>query len=260
MFTFPNNPMFISPLSSSSVSLFRSLFLVIAGSFLFGATVGCGGGNRLASPDVSRTAERTIPNVQRTEAHPDSLRRLSIVEDADRMRFVLADSYQRMHEAWSSKFQFTGAQRTPSDPLTYATLWSKELSLTALEAEERVSTLPKEKAKARIKQAREDYRKALQIDVYWFTGPDGSSITGPGARVRLVDGEGNSYEPSREEDSPLRDASILGRNFLLYRRNIFHFQRQRDGRDILDGVDELRLRVNPTGGPEVEFRWSWEGR
>ena len=250
-------PMFFS---SSSASVRRFLALCVGGSLLVGATVGCGGGGKLASPDASRVAERVIPNVQRTGAHPDSLRRLAIVEEADRIRFDLADSYQRMHEDWSSKFQFTGVQRTPSRPLTYATLWSKELSLTALEAEERVSTLPKAKAQARLKQARADYRKALQIDVYWFTGPDGSSITGPGARVRLHDGQGNSYEPSREQDSPLRTASILGRNSLLYRRNIFHFRRQVDGRDLLEDVDELRLTVNPTGGPEVEFRWSWEDR
>ena len=243
-----------------SASLFCPLVLAIAGGFLVGTGVGCSGGDKLASPDIGRTAARMIPNLRKTGGHPDSLRRLTVIENADRMRFELADSYQRMHEAWSSKFQFTGAQRTPSDPLTYATLWSKELSLTALEAEERVTTLPVETAQARIKQARAEYRKALQIDVYWFTGPDGSSITGPGARVRLQDGQGNSYAPSREDDSPLRDASILGRNSLLYRRTIFHFQRQQDGRDILEGVDEIHLTVNPTGGPKVRFRWSWEGR
>jgi len=245
---------------SSSASVSRSLLLCVVGSLLLGATVGCGGGNRLASPNVSTVAERVIPNMRRTEAHPDSLRRLSIVEADDRIRFELADSYQRMHEAWSSKFQFATARRTPRRPLTYATLWSKELSLTALEAEERVSTLPKEKARARIEKARTEYREALQIDVYWFTGPDGSSITGPGARVRLHDGQGNSYEPSRERDGPLRSAFILGRNSLLYRRNIFHFQRQVDGRDILRDVERLRLTVSPTGGSMVEFQWSWENR
>ena len=245
---------------SLSAAVYRFLILLVPGSLLAGAMAGCGGTDELASPRVSDLAERRLPGERRTEAHPDSLRRLSIVEDDNRVRFELTDSYQRMHELWSSKFQFTSARRTPIRPLTYATLWSKELSLTALESELGVSTLPKEKAQARIKQARKEYREALQIDVYWFTGPDGTSITGPGARVRLHDGEGNDYEPIRETDSPLRDAFILGGNSVLYRRNIFHFQRQVDGRDILEDVDELRLRVDPTGAPTVEFRWSWENR
>lgn len=145
-------------------------------------------------------------------------------------------------------------------PLTYATLWSKELSLAALEAEEGTSSLSKKKALARIEEQRQQYRKTLQIDVYWFSGPDGTAITGPGARVRFEDGQSNSYQPVREENGPLRDASVFGGHSALYRRNIFDFKRQVDGRDILEGVNELRLTVSPTGGPIVEFRWSWKDR
>ena len=250
--------MLVSASSSSRAPVYRFVSLLIAAGCLLVATAGCGGTDRLASPNVTSIAERTLPGTRYTDAHPDSLRDLSIVEGSDRVRFELRKSYQRMHENWSSKFQFATARRNPTRPLTYATLWSKDLSLTALEAEERVSSLPKEKALARIEKARKEYQKTLQIDVYWFTGPNGTSITGPGARVRLHDGQGNSYRPTREKDGPLRDAAILGRFDILYRRNIFYFDRVRKGRDILEGVDELRLRVSPTGGPNVEFNWSWE--
>lgn len=250
--------MLVPASSSSSSPVSRLISLLTVAAFLFGATVGCGGTNKLASPDVTSIAERTLPGIRYADAHPDSLQRLSIIEENDHVRFDLAESYQRMHENWSSKFQFATARRTPTRPLTYATLWSKDLSLTALEAEERVSTLPKEKALARIEKARKEYQKTLQVDVYWFTGPNGTSITGPGARVRLHDGQGNSYRPTREKDVPLRDAAILGRFSIFYRRNILYFERKRNDRDILEGVDELRLTVSPTGGPTVEFRWSWE--
>lgn len=252
--------MILRPSSPPLPSVCRSVSLMTVAVVLLVTTLGCGGSNKLASPNVSSIAERALPGTRFVGAHPDSLQRLSIVEEENRVRFDITGSYQRMHEAWSSKFQFATARRTPSRPLTYATLWSKELSLTALEAEERVSTLPKEKALPRIDQAREEYQKTLQIDVYWFTGPDGTSIAGPGAQVRLHDGEGNSYRPARERDSPLRDAFILNRSSVLYRRNFFFFQRTQDGRDILEGIDELRLTVSPIGGPTVEFRWSWEER
>lgn len=250
--------MLVPASSSSSLSVYRFVSLLIVAACLLVATVGCGGTNKLAPPDVTSIAERTLPGTRYTDAHPDSLRSLSITEESDHVRFDLAESYQRMHENWSSKFQFSSPRRNPTQPLTYATLWSKDLSLTALEVEERVSTLPKEKALARIEKAKEEYQKTLQIDVYWFTGPNGTPITGPGARVRLQDGQGNSYQPTREKDGPLRDAAILGRFSILYRRNIFYFDRMRKGRDILEGVDELRLSVSPTGGPNVEFNWSWE--
>lgn len=224
-----------------------------------GLIVGCGGSDNLYSRDVSDLAERSLPSVRQTH-HPDSLRRLSIVEESDRIRFELRESYQRMHEKWSSSFRFSTARRDPLRPLTYATLWSKELSLAALEAEEGISSLTKDEARSMIEKQEEAYQETLQIDVYWFSGPDGTPITGPSAQVRLRDGEGNSYRPVRDEHSPLRDAFILGRSTVLYRRNIFYFRREVEGRDILEGGDGLRLTVTPNAGDRVEFRWSWADR
>lgn len=68
--------------------------------------VGCSGGGNLYTRDVSYLAERTLPGERRTEAHPDSLQRLSIVEEERRVRFELEESYQQMHLAWSSSFRF----------------------------------------------------------------------------------------------------------------------------------------------------------
>lgn len=226
-------------------------------SLLWVAMSGCGGGDNLYLTDVSSIAERSLPSIQNTRAHPDSLRRLSVVEEENRIRLELDESYQRMHQKWSSSFRFPSARREISRPLTYATLWSKELSLASLEPDEGLSSLSIDQARSRLQTAREEYRETLQIDVYWFSGPDGTPITGPSAHVRLRDGQGNSYRPVRSNHGPLRNASILGRSSVLYRRNIFYFDRVVDGQDILDGVEELRLRVSPTTAPDVEFGWRW---
>ena len=209
------------------------VFLSVLIGLLLTGLVGCSGGSNVYSRDVSDLAERSMPAVRRALAHPDSLRLLSIVEQESRLRFELKRSYQRMHEAWSSSFRFASARPDPARPLTYATLWSKELSLASLEPEESFSSLPKDKARALIDQMTNNYEKTLQIDVYWFSGPDGRPITGPSATVRLRDGEGNSYRPTREENGPLREAFILGTSSVLYRRNIFYFRRQLNERDIL---------------------------
>lgn len=224
------------------------------------AAVGCSGGDNLYSWDVGALAERSLPAERRTETHPDSLQRLSIVEEENQIRFELEESYQQMHVAWSSSFQFATARRDPPRPLTYATLWSKELSLAALQAEQGLSSFSKEQALSMIEKQQKEYRKTLQIDVYWFSGPDATAITGPGARVRLRDDQGHTYHPVRDDNGPLRHASIFAGQSVLYRRNIFYFQRQVDGRDILKNVDKLRLTVTPTGAPTVGFAWSWEDR
>lgn len=219
---------------------------------------GCSGGGNLYSTDVGYLADRHLPRVRNTEVHPDSVRRLSIVENEERIRFKLEENYQQMHLAWSSSFQFASARREIRRPLTYATLWSKELSLAALEADQKISSLPKDKALDLLEKRRKEYQDVLQVDVYWFSGPDGSPITGPGARVQLRDGEGNSYDPVEEESGPLRQANLVGGNAALYRRNIFYFERDVDGRDLLEDVDELRLSVNPTGSVgSVQFQWRW---
>lgn len=225
--------------------------------------VGCGGSGNAYTKAIELSAIRTLPSERHTGAHPDSLRRLSIVEEEDRVRLELDESYEQVHLAWSSSFRFASPDRDLVQVPTHATLWSKELTLAALEAENEFSLLPRKEGLAMIEKQRKRYRDTLRIDVYWFTGSfetNITTITGAGARVRLEDGRDNSYRPAEEENDPLREATVFNDQPLLYRRNIFHFRRRVDGQDILKDVDELRLRVTPTTGPTVVFGWSWHDR
>jgi len=244
---------------SIPVSPIRS-FLSVGLALLLVVASGCTGSRPSYSVDVGSLADSHLPRTRNTEVHPDSVRRLAITEEETGVRFELQESYEHVHRLWSSTFQFRSADREARRPLTYATLWSKELSLAALQADEAVMSLPKEEALRRIDEREREYEETIQIDVYWFSGPDGSSITGPGAQVELRDREGNRYRPAEEDDSPLREAFLLGGSTALYRRNIFYFDRMVDGRDLLAETDELTLRVAPTGGPPVEFGWSWASR
>jgi len=199
-----------------------------------------------------------MPPSREVDAHPDSVRHLRIQEKKQRLQFQLDRDYESLQEYWSSTFRITTAARSVSQPLSFATLWSLELSLASLQAEMGVSTLTKDKAKEIIQERRASYQQELQIDVYWFSGFAGTSIAGPGAQVRLRDGEGNTYRPTRSDSSPLRDAFLAGGETALYRRNFFYFKRVVDGKDILKDINELQLIVTPTGAPEVRFEWTWE--
>lgn len=235
-----------------------SFLLGIAAALLLGGMLGCSGGGSVYSTDVGYLAERFLPSERRVEVHPDSMRHLAIVEEDDQIKFELDEDYQNLHTLWSSTFQVATAGRNVHQPLTYATLWSQELSLAALQADRGVTSLTRGKALQMIEDRKQEYAQTLQIDVYWFSGPDGTPISGPGAQVRLSDDQGNTYRPVRDDHGPLREAFITGGNTALYRRNMFFFKRKVDGRDILDGINELRLSVSPAAAPRVQFEWSWE--
>jgi hypothetical protein len=58
-------------------------------------------------------------------------------------------------------------------------------------------------------------------------------------------------------NEPPREAVIAG-DRTYYRRNIFYFNRQVDGRDILDGVRQLRLYINGSPAGRYYFTWSFD--
>lgn len=245
---------------SPNTTIVSRLFVLLGGVAIgcLGLVAGCSGGGSLYSIDVGHLADRYLPSERHADAHPDSVQSVSIVEKEDQIEFELKKDYQELHTLWSSTFQVSTAGSGVQRPLTYATLWSKELSLVALQADRGITSLTKEKALEMIEEERKNYQEILQIDVYWFSGPDGTPISGPGAQVRLRDDQGNTYRPTRDDHGPLREAFLTGGNTALYRRNLFFFKRNVDGRDILEGVNELRLVVSPTAAPRIQFAWSWE--
>jgi len=219
--------------------------------------VGCSSSNPYAH-EVGKLADRFIPAVRKVDSHPDSLQHLSIVETEDKLRFDLRRDYQDLHQYWSSRFELSGTGRNVQQPMSYATMWSKELSLAALQADRGITELDKNRALKIIERENQDYRQRLQIDVYWFSQPGETSIFGSGTQVQLRDGQGNIYRPTKKDHSPVRNAYLGGGEQALYRRNILIFERMVDGRDLLSGVQKLTLRLRPTNATtNVHFEWSW---
>lgn len=238
---------------SYAVLAFFSAFGLIAGSLLLG---GCGGGSsyRVSTADI---ANRYLPTTREVPYHPDSLRAVSIQEKEEQFEVELESSYEALHRQWSSTYQSIGAGRSRRT-LSYATFWSRELSLAALEAEVGFSTLSKDQAQKFLREREQEYQNVLQFDVYWFEADGNSLLAGPGARVVLeIDGE--EYRPTKESHGPLRDAFLPGNNRrALYRRNTFYFTRVPDSTDVLANADQMRLTINRAGGRgRARFAWEW---
>lgn len=219
------------------------------------------------SADVERIAYGYVSSEAKPPSHPDSLEILSLVEKENRIAFQLDYPYERLMREWSATWVSQSAQRTFDSRQSYrsfATLWSLDLSLAALAAEEGVNTLSKDLAQQRIAARRQEYQQMLQIDLYRFIGspPAGrdisSTIVGtPGAFITLRDDQGNEYRPDDVYNEPAREAVIAG-DRTFYRRNIFFFKRQVDGRDILEGVRQLRLYISGSPAGRYYFTWSFD--
>lgn len=230
--------------------------------FLLGGCASSGG----FSADETRIAYGYLPSNADVPSHPDSLETLTIVEKENQIDMQLDRSYEQLMRDWSVTWVSQTAQRTfdaSRSFRTFATLWSLDLSIASLVAEEAVDNLSKDLAQQRVAQRRQEHQQVLQIDLYRFIGSPpfgrgiGSTLVGgPGSRVTLHDGEGNRYEPDRVDHEPPSEAFIAG-NRTLYRRNTFYFRRDVDGRDLLADVQELRLYVNQSPGGRYYFSWTF---
>ena len=224
------------------------------------ATSGCQSTGTSYSVLPESIADQFLPRERETEAHPDSMRLLTIVEQEDKIAFEMEQSYQRMHALWSSTFNVVSTRRTPTRPLTYATLWSQELSLASLEAREGITTLTKEMARERIAAERDTYRTTVQVDLYWFTRLEQAPPMLLRSNVRLypVGSEEEEYcHPEEIRHLPIRDAVLSNGDPVLYRRTIFVFDRVVDERDILADTNGLQLRILAPGASRLQFAWEW---
>lgn len=241
--------------SPPQISLPRfSLSLVLLALFIGG----CGGGSAYTL-DPGTIAQRFLPTTRQVDHHPDSLRALSVQEEERRFRFVLDGTYESLHRKWSSTYQDLGAGRSRRGR-SYATFWSLELSLASLQPEMGFTSLSKERARKALEERRQEYKETLQFEVYWFETEGNSLLAGPSARVQLRVDEEDTYQPSRETHSPLREAFLPGETrTALYRRNTFYFPRDVDGTDILEEAETLELVVSRPGmASRARFTWTWE--
>lgn len=226
---------------------------------------GCAGGSAY-SADPTRIAYGYLPTDAEVPSHPDSLATVAIVEKENNIDIEFDRSYERLMRDWSATWISQSAGRTfdaSRSYRTFAILWSLDLSIASLAADEGVEGLSKDLAQERIDRRMEEHRQVLQIDLYRFVGsPPGGGVSStlvgrPGSRVVLRDGQGNTYRPSRVENEPPAEAVIAGER-ALYRRNIFFFQREQDERDILDGVEQLRLVINESTSARYYFTWTFD--
>lgn len=234
-------------------SFVRSLLGLAAAALVVG---GCGGGSTY-SLDTGEIAGQYLPTERTVAYPPDSLGALSITKDEGTYEVELKTDYEDLHQRWSCTYQNIGIGRSRSD-LSYATLWSLELSLASLQPEVGITSLSQERAEKALRERRQQYKTSIQVDVYWFAAEGESLLTSPGTRVELQV-EGERYKPMEKTHSPLRDAIRLNtRRSSLYRRNTFYFPRIVDGADILKGADGVKLRIQRAGGSPLQFAWSWE--
>ena len=218
----------------------------------------CSGGNAFRA-DTSTFAQRFLPTERSVDYPPDSLALVSIRETEDHLTFDLEEDYAGMMEQWSTRPRDVSANRSPLRSYSYATLWSRELSIVSLEPEAAVTSLSKDQARKLIDQRQDEYEKSLQIDVYWFGSPERTIIAGPSARVRLMTSEDSTYRPTRWDYGPVREAFVDGGGTALYRRNTFFFKRAPDGDDFLDRTRNLTLSIRPLNSSrDYRFRWSWK--
>lgn len=104
---------------------FRLLVSTLRAALTITLATGCGGSRSPSSPDVGKVADWNLPRVRSVAAHPDSLRQLTITEEADQIRLELAQSYEQLYRSWSSTFQFVSPNREIQNPLTLRHPWEQ---------------------------------------------------------------------------------------------------------------------------------------
>lgn len=241
---------------SSSPSSVHPVAWLLGVALIIGA---CSGGNPY-SFSAGELADRYLPTERSVDYHPDSLGSLSIEEEDERFSFVLDRDYEALHRIWSTTYQSMGTRRS-GRPISYATFWSRELSLAALQPEFGINTLTPDRADELLRERNEEYQRSIQIDIYWFEREGNSLLTGPGSRVVLRVND-KRLRPSKSSHGPLREAFLQGGGRqALYRRNTFYFPRTTDSLDVLAEAEKMELMVNRSGtGSRIRFSWSWEPR
>ncbi len=196
---------------------------------LVSACVGCGHSSYTVSP--GHLAERWILNERDVRSHPDSLDAVSVEVGKRKVDVSLERDYEAIHRKWSCK----------SDPqdLSFATLWSQEVLVAALESNYALSTLSKRRALRIYSERLKKYYNAIRVDFFGFhrTAP-----AGPGFDIELrIDG--NAYEPVKQNSGPPQSAWLAGGREETYYQSSFYFPRSVDGEDVLEGARSVKLLI-----------------
>ena len=239
-------------MTSARVLTCAAALLVLAS-----AVVGCGSsGSTFSAYEPTDIAQFTLPFDRDVPAHPDSLRQVRIVEEERKLKIAPEESYQQTVRNWSAQRRNDIERRRQRRANDYATFWGMDPSVLSLQVETGLSGLTKDKALELIERRKAEVRREIQIDVYWFTDP--AAVTGTTTAYLRTD-DNTRYPSTRREISPLRDGFLFGGRNVLYRRITYYFNRDRDGKDILEGTTSVELEVNRIATASNDsFTWNWE--
>ena len=194
---------------------------------------------------------RFFPSIQYIH-HPDTVK---LDDEA-----TLGD----VRRAWSVRYiQRTGSGLySPSGYHTSATLLSRELVEMSLDHGVGTANLSPELREQMVSNEMEAYEDFVWFDVYMFV-PNRRPYTlgdvnlgGAGSRVYLVIDD-TRYRPEQVTGSDLTRELTVDGSEVFQRANHIAFPRYVEGEDILEGAEELRLVVVPSGvrGDELWFQW-----
>lgn len=207
-------------------------------------------------------ARSTLPRDREMPYHPDSMRYVALTEEESTYNLELEKKYETLWRKWSSARRVEMGQlthRSGYDHRSFATFWSLDLSIASLERELGIRSISKDLAGEHIEDRKEEYGDIIHIDVYSYADASETSDTRlgtPGRQVSLVDKtSGDTYDPIHSEANIPQEAFHPDRT-VVYRRNIFHFEREVDGEDILENTESLRLMVEVIDGDNYYFTWS----
>lgn len=250
------NPCSASPLPTRG--LWVALVLTVSAG-----CAGLLGSNNLAPIDI---ATRFVP-VPTTVPPVDSLRHVQLHPEARRLQFETDTSLGRLKQAWSSGYR----ARRGNDGLfeagrmrSFATLWSRELRLLALDRQTSIGAYARAKAE-RVIATRVDTPHAVSIliDVHVYMDRARNDSYGAtnlrNARwdIFLRTGSGAEIAPDSIHATWARPMTWSNDERAYYRHNTLHFPRiQNDTTDVLQDTEVLELHIrDATLSTDALFGW-----
>ncbi|MFO8233073.1 MAG: hypothetical protein R6U20_10435 [Longimonas sp.] len=154
----------------------------------------------------------------------------------------------------------------PSTFSSFATLWSRDLRLSALNQRIPLDAYAREQAHKTIQREVDTlHRESIRIDVYLYVDErvddafQYTSIHQMGARTFLqFDDSDSTHTPSRIDTDIVQYTTRNGEG-VFYRRNTLTFARQTDTvENILADVEEITLHVRSISSPRAHLRFAWD--
>jgi hypothetical protein len=221
--------------------------LLLAGCGLLG---GGGDGVRLTPSDFYN---QYLP-VVRTVHHPDS-------------SFTERDiSFGELRRMWSvNHTQRTGPRDySPGNFSSFATLWSRDLSARTASLRMGLGDLSEDVRERVMSEQMEQYEEVVAFEVHMFVPAtrgytvSDTHLRAAGMSITLQDDQRNEYRPFRVESDAAEEFQMMPSQVPVYHRsNRVYFERNQNGTDILEGVENLRLVIRTSGTRTDELWFSW---